>query len=50
MIHSLVYLMVIFLACVFAILDNVAKSFIHLFFNKLPFGGGGRLMWIMVIK
>ena len=32
LIHSLVYLVVIFLACMFAVLANVANSFIHSFF------------------
>ena len=37
--HSLVYLVVIFLACIFAILANVASFFIHSFLNKSSFGG-----------
>ena len=40
LIHSLVYLVVIFLACMFAVLANVANSFIHSFFYKSSFGGG----------
>ena len=46
LIHSFVYLVVIFLACVFAILANVASSFIQSFFSKLSFGGGGMLIWV----
>ena len=44
LIHSFVYLVEIFLAFVFAILANVASSFIHSFFSKSSFGGGGILM------
>ena len=46
LIHSLVYLVVIFLACMFAVLANVANSFIHSFFCKSSFGGGGMLIWL----
>ena len=41
LIHSFVYLVVIFFAFVLAILANVASSFIHSFFSKSSFGGGG---------
>ena len=41
LIHSFVYLVVIFLAFVFSVLANVASSFIHSFFNRSSFGGGG---------
>ena len=44
LIHSLVYLVVIFLACVFAALANVASSFIQSFFSKSSSGGGGILV------
>ena len=44
LIHSLVYLVVIFLACMFAVLANVANSFIHSFFCKSSFGGRGMLI------
>ena len=44
LIHSLVYLVVIFFACIFAILANVASSFIHSFLSKSLFGGEGILM------
>ena len=44
LIHSLVYLVVIFLACMFFVLANVANSFIHAFFCKSSFGGGGMLI------
>ena len=37
--HSLVHLVVIFLACIFAILATIASSFIHLFLSKSSFGG-----------
>ena len=40
LIHSLMYLVVIFLACMFAVLANVANSFIHSFFCKSSYGGG----------
>ena len=50
LIHSLVYLMVIFLACKFAILANVANSFIHSFFCKTSFGGEGMLIWIWLFN
>ena len=43
-IHSLVYLMVILLACIFAILASIAKKFIHPSLSKLSFGGGGMLI------
>ena len=46
LIHSFVYLVVIFLAYVFAILANVASSFIQSFFSKLSFGGGGMFIWV----
>ena len=42
--HSLVYLVMIFLACVFGVLASVAKSFIHPFLNGSSFGGGSILM------
>ena len=44
LIHYLVYLVVIFLACVFAVLANVASSFIQSFFSKSSSGGGGILV------
>ena len=44
LIHSFGYLVVIFLAFVFAILANVASSFIQSFFSRLSFGDGGMLM------
>ena len=50
LIHSLVYLVVIFLACRFAILANVANSFIHSFFCKSSFDGGGRLIWVWLFN
>ena len=37
LIHSFVYLVVIFLACMFVILANVANSFIQFFFSKSSF-------------
>ena len=43
--HSFVYLVVIFLACVFAVLANIASSFIQSFFSRSSSGGGGMLMW-----
>ena len=42
--------MVIFLACIFAILANIASSFIQSFFSKLSFGGGGMLMCIWLFS
>ena len=50
LIHSLVYLMVIFLACMFAVLANVANSFIHSFFCKSSFGGRGMLIWVWLFN
>ena len=50
LIHSLVYLMVIFFACIFVVLANVASSFIHSFLNKSSFGGGGMLIWIWLFN
>ena len=44
LIHSLVYLVVIFLACVFAALASIASFFIQSFFSKLSSGGGGILV------
>ena len=44
LIHSFLYLVVILLACILAILANVAISFIQLFLSKSSFGGGGMLM------
>ena len=41
LIHSFVYLVVIFLACVFTTLANVACSYIQSFFSKSSSGGGG---------
>ena len=38
--HSLVYLVVIFLACIFSILATIASSFIHSFLSRSSFGGG----------
>ena len=46
LIHFLVYLLVIFLACIFVVLANVARSFIHPFLSRLSFGGGCMLMWM----
>ena len=45
LIHSFVYLVVIFLACVSPILVNVASSFIHSSLSKSSSGGEGILMW-----
>ena len=50
LIHSLVYLVVIFLACMFAVLANVANSFIHSFLCKSSFGGGGMLIWLWLFN
>ena len=50
LIHSLVYLVVIFFACIFAILANVASSFIHSFFSKSSFGGEGILIWVWLFN
>ena len=50
LIHSFMYLVVIFLARIFAILANVASSFIKSFFSKLSFGGGGMLMWVWLFS
>ena len=50
LIHSFVYLVVIFLAFVFAILANAASSFIQSFFSKLSFGGDGILMWVWLFS
>ena len=44
------YLVVVFLACIFVVLANVASSFIQSFFSKLSFGGGGMLMWIWLFS
>ena len=45
------YLVVIFLAYVFAILANVAIFFFQSFLSiKLSFGGGGMLMWIWLFS
>ena len=48
--HSFVYLVVIFFACIFAILANVASSFIQSFFSKLSFGGGVMLMRVWLFS
>ena len=48
--HSFVYLVVIFLACIFVVLANVASSFIQSFFSKSLFGGGGMLMWVWLFS
>ena len=48
--HSLVYLVVIFLACMFAILVNVTNSFIHSFFCKSSFGGRSMLIWVWLFN
>ena len=42
--------MVIFLACMFAVLANVPNSFIRSFFCKSSFGGGGMLIWIWLFN
>ena len=42
--------MVIFLACIFVVLANVASSFIHLFFSKSSFDGGGMLIWVWLFN
>ena len=44
LIHFLVYLVVIFLACIFAALASVASSFIQSFFSESSSGGGGILV------
>ena len=49
LIHSFVYLVVIFLACIL-VLANVASSFIQSFFNKSSFGGGGMLIWVWLFS
>ena len=46
LIHFFVNLVVIFLACIFAILANVANSYIHSFLSKSSSGGGGMLVWM----
>ena len=48
--HSFVYLVVIFLASVFAVLASVASSFIQSFFSKSSFGGGGMLMRVWLFS
>ena len=48
--HSFVYLVVIFLACVFTVLASVTSSFIQSFFSKRSFGGGGMLMWVWLFS
>ena len=48
--HSFVYLVVIFLACVFTVFANAASSFIQSFFSKSSFGGGGMLMWVWLFS
>ena len=50
LIHSLVYLVVIFLACIFAVLANIASSYIHSFFSKSLFGGEGMLIWVWLFN
>ena len=50
LIHSLVYLVVIFLACMFVVLANVANSFIHSFFCKSSFGGKDMLIWVWLFN
>ena len=44
------YLVKISLANIFAILANVASSFIHLFLIRSSFGGGSMLMWIWLFN
>ena len=50
LIHFLVYLVIIFLACVFAILASMAISLIHSFFSKSSFGGKGMLMCVWLFN
>ena len=50
LIHPLVYLVVIFLACRFAILANIANSFIHSFSCKSSFGGRDMLIWVWLFN
>ena len=50
LIHSFVYLVVIFLACIFAVLASVASSFIQSFFSKSSSSGGGMLMWVWLFS
>ena len=44
------YLVVIFLACIFVVLANVAISFIHLFLSRSSFVGGGMLICIWLFS
>ena len=48
--HSFVCSVVIFLACLFAVLASVASSFIQSFFSRSLFGGGGMLMWVWLLS
>ena len=48
--HSLVYFVVIFLACIFSVLATVANSFIHSFFSKSSFGGRDMLVWVWLFN
>ena len=50
LIHSFVYLVVIFLACIFVVLASVASSFIQSIFSKSSSGGGGMLMWVWLFS
>ena len=50
LIHYFVYLVVIFLACVYFALASVASSFIQSFFSKSSSGGGGILMWVWLFS
>ena len=44
------YLVVIFLACVFVVLASVASSFIHSFLSNLSFGEGGMLIYVWLFS
>ena len=44
------YLVVIFLACIFVVLAKVTSSFIHSFLSKSSFGSEGMLMWVWLFS
>ena len=50
LIHSFVYLVVIFLAYVLAALASIASSFIQSFLSKSSSGGGGILVWVWLFS
>ena len=48
--QSLMYLVVIFLACIFFVLAHIVNSLIHSFLSRSSFGGVGMLVWVWLFN